>query len=196
MHLLVLNGHNFHVTLEVVKSTMNSSLDIICLSSHTSHALQPLDVSCFKPFKYAFRKIKDSWSLLNKGKKMEKTTLCEWTLQALERSFTPKNIKSGFKKIGIWPLDDTAATNRMEPSRGFEEGGQEIQLLGEEDSSEDEFGDDFEGGSPVQSYDNLGGNSYNLPNMVTEAEINSQMESTRHESSLRTCHFYIDVPNP
>jgi hypothetical protein len=60
----------------------------------------------------------------------------------------------------------------MVPSRGFEEGGQEIQPLGEETSSEDEFGDDFEGGCPVQSCDDLGDNSHDLPNMVIEAEIN------------------------
>ena len=39
MHLLVLDGHNFHITLEVVKSVMNYGLDIISLPSHTSHAL-------------------------------------------------------------------------------------------------------------------------------------------------------------
>ena len=49
MHLLVWDGHNSHVTLEVVISAMNFGLDIISLSSHTSHAMQPLDVSCFKP---------------------------------------------------------------------------------------------------------------------------------------------------
>ena len=111
-HLLVLDGHNSHVTLEVVKSAMNSGLDIISLPSHTSHALQPLDVSCFKSFKQTFRQIRDFWTLLNKGRKVEKTTLCEWTFQALERSLTPKNIKSGFRKTGIWPLDDNATTNR------------------------------------------------------------------------------------
>ena len=83
----------------------------------------------------------------------------------------------------------------MEPSRGFEEEGQEIQPLGERDSSEDEFGDDFEGGSPVQSCDDLGGNSHDLSNMVTEAERNSQTESAKYESSSRTCHFYVDVLN-
>jgi hypothetical protein len=31
--------------------------------------------------------------------------------------------------------------------------------------------------------------------MVTEAEINSQIKSARHESSSRTRHFYVDVPN-
>ena len=84
----------------------------------------------------------------------------------------------------------------MKPGRGFEEGSQEIQPLSEEDSSEYEFGDDFEGGSPVQSCDDLGGNSNDLPNMVTEGEINSPTESARHESSSKTRHFYVDIPNP
>ena len=59
-HLLVLDGHNSHVTLEVMKITMQSSLDIISVPSHTSHALQPLDLACFAPFKIAFRKHRDS----------------------------------------------------------------------------------------------------------------------------------------
>ena len=50
-HLLVLDGHKSHVTLEVVRTAMESGLDIISLSSHTSHALQPLDVACFAPLR-------------------------------------------------------------------------------------------------------------------------------------------------
>ena len=62
-HLLILDGYNSHITLEVVKISMQSSLDIVSLPSHTSHALQPLDVACFKPFKTAFRRCRDLWSL-------------------------------------------------------------------------------------------------------------------------------------
>jgi hypothetical protein len=58
MHLLILDGQNSYVTLEVVKSTMNSSVGIISLPSHTFHALQPLNISCFKPFNYAFRQLR------------------------------------------------------------------------------------------------------------------------------------------
>jgi hypothetical protein len=31
---------------------------MITLPTHTSHALQPLDVSCFKPFKIALKKLR------------------------------------------------------------------------------------------------------------------------------------------
>ena len=38
-HLLILDGHNSHVTLEVVGIGMEARKDIISLPSHTSHAL-------------------------------------------------------------------------------------------------------------------------------------------------------------
>ena len=121
-HLLVLDGHNSHITLEVVTLAMNSGLDIISLPSHTSHVLQPLDVSCFKLFKTAFRQIRDSWTLLNKGKRVGKKDLCEWTSQAFEKSLTTKNIKCGFRKTGIWSFNEHAVLSSMQPSMGFEEG--------------------------------------------------------------------------
>jgi hypothetical protein len=92
---------------------MTSGLDIVSLPSHTSHALQPLDVSCFKPFKTAFRQIRDSSTLLNKGRNVEKQDLCEWTAKALKKSLSSTNIRSGFKKTGIWPFNPKAATKQM-----------------------------------------------------------------------------------
>ena len=77
-HLLILDGHNSYVTLEMLKISIESSLDIVSLPSHTSHALQSLDIACFKPFKMAFRKLKDWWSLTNKNRVVDKQTLCEW----------------------------------------------------------------------------------------------------------------------
>jgi hypothetical protein len=55
-HLLILDGHGSHVTLEAIEQAQEFGLDMITLPSHTSHALQPLDVVSFKPFKSAFRK--------------------------------------------------------------------------------------------------------------------------------------------
>lgn len=141
-HLLILDGHNSHVTLEVVTLAMNEGLDIITLPAHTSHALQPLDVSCFKPFKSAFRAIRDQWTLENKGRKVEKNVLCEWTSKALEKALSPKNIQSGFRKTGIWPLHKEAVSKSLLPSEGFEQGGEEAYLEGEESSEEGDSSED------------------------------------------------------
>ena len=63
--------------------------------------------------------------MLNKNKKVGKQDLCEWTSKALETALIAKNIKSGFRKTGIWPLDRATAIGAMMPSAGFarEEGG-------------------------------------------------------------------------
>ena len=121
-HLLILDGHNFHVTLEVVKISMELGLDMVSLPSHTSHALQPPDIACFKPFKTAFRQIRDAWCLTNKNQFVGKQTLYEWTSKTLKRTLTPTNIRVGFRRAGIWPLDWEASKSSMLSSRGFEEG--------------------------------------------------------------------------
>ena len=65
-HLLILDGHNNHVTLEVVQEARATRLDLISLPSYTSYALQSLDVCYFKPFKQHFREYSDfcsSWNM-------------------------------------------------------------------------------------------------------------------------------------
>jgi hypothetical protein len=64
-HLLILDGHSSHVTLDVLHEVRVVGLDLLTLPSHTSHALQPLDVSVFKPFKTFFKKYRDFWTSRN-----------------------------------------------------------------------------------------------------------------------------------
>ena len=80
-HLLILDGHNSHVTLEVAQQAKTIGLDLITLPSHTSHALQPLDVSVFKPFKQFFASTETSgcrgtWN--NRHQKRFLRSGCRW----------------------------------------------------------------------------------------------------------------------
>ena len=119
-HLLILDGHNSHVTIEVVRTAMESRLDIISLPSHTNHVLQLLEVVCFAPSKTAFRKQRDAWTILHKNRKVLKQDLCEWISKALHLVLTERNIKSGFRKTSIWPLDHEATNGSMTPLVSFE----------------------------------------------------------------------------
>jgi len=58
--LLILDGHGSHVTLKAIEQAKDIGLNMITLPSHTSYALQPLDVSCLKPFKTRFKKVRDA----------------------------------------------------------------------------------------------------------------------------------------
>jgi hypothetical protein len=56
---------------------------MISLASHTSYALQPLNVSYFKPFKIVFRK-KDEDMINNYYVKLGKIILFGWVNKALD----------------------------------------------------------------------------------------------------------------
>ena len=45
--LLVLDGHGSHVSIDVIEYTRSNEIYLICLPSHTSHTLQPLDGGVF-----------------------------------------------------------------------------------------------------------------------------------------------------
>ena len=71
--LLVLNGHKAHQTLEILTKAKANGVD----NPSCPHlpGLQPLDVSCFKPFKVAFRAYKNAWCIKNNGARVKKEDL-------------------------------------------------------------------------------------------------------------------------
>jgi hypothetical protein len=119
--LLVLDGHGSHVTMDVVKTAHAVGLDLLTLPSHTSHAMQPLDVLCFKTFKQAFRLLRDVWTLRNKSRGASKEVLATWVSSALTKALTHKNITSGFRTIGIFPFNPHAMQDKIGPSEFYRE---------------------------------------------------------------------------
>jgi hypothetical protein len=77
-HLLVLDGHGSHFTLQIVKHAQEFGLDMITLPSHTSHVLQTLNVFCFKPFKISFKKVRDVTMYRNNHMELDNITLVGW----------------------------------------------------------------------------------------------------------------------
>ena len=118
-HLLILDGHKAHLTLEVVTKARRNRVGMFTLPSHTSHELQPLDVACFKPFKVAFRAYKNIWSKKHHGVGVSKGNLAIWVSLAVRKVLTLNNIQGGFRGLGIWPLNLDAMKFEMGPSEGF-----------------------------------------------------------------------------
>jgi hypothetical protein len=104
-HLLRVDGHNYHVTLEVVHKAMEVDLDLATLLSHRNHLLQPLEVSVFEPFKRAFKCYKNAWTLQNIRRGASKRVLVQCVSVALQKTLIKNSIKSGSWATGIWPLN-------------------------------------------------------------------------------------------
>ena len=53
--VLFLDGHNLHITLEIINLALENKIELICLPPHTSSFLQPLDVGVFQTVKANWR---------------------------------------------------------------------------------------------------------------------------------------------
>jgi len=115
-----MDGHGSHVTLEVIKLAIAKGLDLLTFPSHTSHALQLLDITCFKPFKFSFRAYRDKWSFGHIGKAPSKEDLAQWISHALKRALSVKNVTKGFETTGIYPINASAMNSKMGPSGVYE----------------------------------------------------------------------------
>jgi hypothetical protein len=82
-HFFILDGHGSHVTLDVILKAREHGLNLLTLPFYTSHALEPLDLSYFKPFKTAFRAYRDMWIIKHKGVRTRKDILGEWISKSI-----------------------------------------------------------------------------------------------------------------
>jgi hypothetical protein len=115
-HLFILDGQGSHVTLEAIEQAKKIGFNMITLPSHASHALQPLDVACFKPFKTAFRKEKNTTMVWRNYIQLDKITLVGCVDKALDQTLTRKNTMLGFKGTRIFPLNPKAMDAKIGPS--------------------------------------------------------------------------------
>ncbi|KAH9292571.1 hypothetical protein KI387_042243, partial [Taxus chinensis] len=114
-----------HVALQTVEEANKLGIDLITLPSHTSHKLQPLDISVFSPFKTYFRAERSKWMTENRYAEVKRFELAELASRALQKALTPSNIIAGFKRTGIWPLNYDALINDMACSQAFDIQGEE-----------------------------------------------------------------------
>ena len=105
--VVLLDSHASHLSMEVMKFRAENGLIFITFPAHTTHLLQPLDVSVFGPMKTAWRKKVTSF-MSEKGRKPTRNDFYDLFVPAYEEGATMKNIKSGFKNTGIYPFDNNA----------------------------------------------------------------------------------------
>lgn len=106
--ILILDGHLSHTNLAVVDLCEDSDIELILIPPHTSHALQPLDVSFFKPLKAYYHQQATSWQHCNVGKGITKTVFGGLLKHAWNLSASVGNAAKGFEKTGIYPLNPHA----------------------------------------------------------------------------------------
>ncbi|KAL8364922.1 hypothetical protein RB595_004887 [Gaeumannomyces hyphopodioides] len=101
--LLILDGHGSHVTKEFMFLCLQNDVYLLYLPAHTSHVLQPLDLSVFSPLKHAYRQKLGSQALFTCSTVVGKRQFLTAYAYARTKAFTPYIITSGWRATGLWP---------------------------------------------------------------------------------------------
>jgi hypothetical protein len=110
--VLISDGFATHETLEVLEFCFANNIILCRLPSHTSHKLQPCDISVFGPLKTAYR---DQVERLNRGGvdtigKQHFTYLYQ---PARDRAITKRNILAGWAAAGLFPFNPARVLRSM-----------------------------------------------------------------------------------
>lgn len=99
--LLILDGHASHTrNLEVIEMARENNTILLCLPSHTSHRLQPLDVSFFRSLKAKYSEEVRIWLRNHPGRKLCEDQIAELFSRAYGNAACLKNATNGFRKTG------------------------------------------------------------------------------------------------
>ncbi|XP_071760830.2 uncharacterized protein LOC139915943 [Centroberyx gerrardi] len=115
--LLVLDGHQSHLDPELVRAAQREGVILLCLPPHTSHILQPLDVSFFGPLKADFSGLVGDLSAVSHSFVVSKKEFSRVLRDSYQRLKDRRVVVAGFRKCGLHPLDPTAIDwSRVMPS--------------------------------------------------------------------------------
>ncbi len=99
--ILFLDGHNSHVSIEVIDLASKNNITLICLIAHSTHALQPLDVGVFKTAKTVWKEVVNNYYKETGFKTIEKSTFPSLLKKVYKTAFLPQHAVAGFFKCGL-----------------------------------------------------------------------------------------------
>ncbi|KID96092.1 transposase, partial [Metarhizium majus ARSEF 297] len=110
--LLIMDGHESHHSTEFELFCKEHKIITLCMPSHSSHILQPLDVGCFGPLKKAYGK--EIEGLIRAGiTHITKADFLPAFCAAFKASMTARNIQGAFRGAGIIPFDPQSVLSRL-----------------------------------------------------------------------------------
>jgi hypothetical protein len=110
--ILINDGFGTHESLDVLTFCFENNIILCRLPSHTSHKLQPCDVSVFGPLKTAYREQVEH--LERRGANaVNKEHFVLLYRRAREAALTGRNIRSGWSKAGLFPFHPSRVLDGM-----------------------------------------------------------------------------------
>lgn len=98
-----MDGHQSHLGPELVRAAQREGVILLCLPPHTSHILQPLDVSFFGPLKADFAGIAGDLSAVSHSFLVSKKEFSRVLRNAYQNVKDRGAVVAGFRKCGLYP---------------------------------------------------------------------------------------------
>lgn len=105
--ILFMDGHASHINLALIELSREKNLILMCLPSHTTHALQPLDVGVFGPVKKSWGRILKEYKMETCAQVVDKTVFPGLLKQLWDDSFKAAHLSAGFRRAGLCPVTKT-----------------------------------------------------------------------------------------
>jgi 4-hydroxybenzoate polyprenyltransferase len=102
--ILICDEHGSHVTVDFIYEAYLHKIQVVFLPPHTSHILQPLNLTVFSNIKRQYRAEVEALNMLDNDLQIKKRHFIECYNKA-RCSLTPGTIINGFRCTGIVPFD-------------------------------------------------------------------------------------------
>ena len=105
--MLILDGAAMHISAGTIERAQRYNIELFLLPPNATSAMQPMDISVMGPLKIAWREERAVWTYKHLGPDgvISKKNFLHVLKPTIERAATPDNIKAGFRKAGIYPLN-------------------------------------------------------------------------------------------
>ncbi|CAG7729982.1 unnamed protein product [Allacma fusca] len=135
--LLILDNHSSHVSFQAVSYCRRHHIDLLTLPPHSTHKLQPCDVSFFGPLKSKYSQYLVRWLSERPGRKPRNTDIPSIFKRAYEDACKPDTAINGFQKTGIWQFNTVSQVwgpNRHVYDEEFSDHSDEAGNISENDN--------------------------------------------------------------
>ena len=105
--LLVYDGYRSHMSFKALDILRRGNVVVYALPAHTSGTTQLLDVAISSPWKVSCREYLRKEGATRPVVELDLFGSCRLLKQAYKKAFSTDNIRAGFRKTGLWPIDAT-----------------------------------------------------------------------------------------
>ena len=122
--MLLIDDHASHITTQVIDYCISQKIILLCLSAHTTHLLQPLDVEVFAPLATAYKAHVQRVTRLEASYSIDKTDFLKLYQLARHETITSLNIRKAWTATGLLPFSSALVLQHFPPVKELEQSQQ------------------------------------------------------------------------